>query len=418
MPSNFGTTPLSTTTLGSNQFPVSGVFVPGTAGGNLTAVQGGPASTDGGGYTSAPVAFYAADGSNVTLGSKADAKNSATDTTAISIMQVLKQLSFQAQNPASTPVTGTFWQTTQPISAASLPLPTGAATSAKQPALGTAGTASTDVLSVQGIASMTPLKVDGSGVTQPVSGSVTANIGTTNGLALDTSVNGLLLAQGSTTSGQKGPLAQGAVTSSAPSYTTAQSSPLSLTLAGALRVDGSAVTQPVSGTFWQTTQPVSLASLPSLAAGTANIGGVEIFDSAGTNKLAIDGSGRLTLVPNSSVNVAQVAGTATSVNAGNRDAGTQRFIEAGNGAGTVTQVASAASDTSLLAANTNKKGTLFFNDSTAILYLLYGTGVASTTNYSVQIPSKAYFEDPLHYTGGFHGIWSAANGFVYCTEVS
>jgi len=49
-------------------------------------------------------------------------------------------------------------------------LPTGAATAAKQPALGTAGTASADVLTVQGIASMTALKVDGSAVTQPVSG--------------------------------------------------------------------------------------------------------------------------------------------------------------------------------------------------------------------------------------------------------
>lgn len=48
-------------------------------------------------------------------------------------------------------------------------LPTGAATAAKQPALGTAGTASSDVITVQGIASMTALKVDGSAVTQPVS---------------------------------------------------------------------------------------------------------------------------------------------------------------------------------------------------------------------------------------------------------
>lgn len=48
-------------------------------------------------------------------------------------------------------------------------LPTGASTSAKQPALGTAGSASTDVITVQGIAAMTPLKTDGSGVTQPVS---------------------------------------------------------------------------------------------------------------------------------------------------------------------------------------------------------------------------------------------------------
>ncbi len=47
-------------------------------------------------------------------------------------------------------------------------LPTGAATAAKQPALGTAGSSSTDVLSVQGIASGTAL---------PISGTVTANAG-------------------------------------------------------------------------------------------------------------------------------------------------------------------------------------------------------------------------------------------------
>lgn len=69
---------------------------------------------------------------------------------------------------------------TQPISAASLPLPSGAATAAKQPALGTAGSASTDVLTVQGIASMTAIKTDGSATTQPISGTVTANAGTGN----------------------------------------------------------------------------------------------------------------------------------------------------------------------------------------------------------------------------------------------
>lgn len=42
-------------------------------------------------------------------------------------------------------------------------LPTGAATAAKQPALGTAGTASSDVITVQGITSMTPLLMSLSG---------------------------------------------------------------------------------------------------------------------------------------------------------------------------------------------------------------------------------------------------------------
>jgi hypothetical protein len=63
------------------------------------------------------------------------------------------------------------------ISAAALPLPSGAATAAKQPALGAAGTPSTDVVTVQGIASMTALKVDGSAVTQPVSGTITVQDG-------------------------------------------------------------------------------------------------------------------------------------------------------------------------------------------------------------------------------------------------
>lgn len=46
-----------------------------------------------------------------------------------------------------------------PVSAAALPLPSGASTAAKQPALGTAGTASADVITIQGIASMTKLLV-------------------------------------------------------------------------------------------------------------------------------------------------------------------------------------------------------------------------------------------------------------------
>lgn len=47
------------------------------------------------------------------------------------------------------------------------------------------------------------------------------------------------VAQASTTSGQSGMLVQGAVTTSAPSYTTAQTSPLSLDTSGNLRVSGS-----------------------------------------------------------------------------------------------------------------------------------------------------------------------------------
>lgn len=231
----------------------------------VVAVQAGTTSTDGTtGVVSAPLSSSSS-GSNASIGSTGNATPTSATLAGASDGTNLQPLLVESssnrnlrigiyQGGLEVSVTGAnalkvdASATTQPISAASLPLPTGASTSAKQPALGTAGSASSDVLTVQGIASMTALKVDGSAVTQPVSGTITANIGTTNGIALDTSVNGILQSQGSTTSGQKGPLIQGAVTSSSPSYTTAQSNPLSLTIAGALRVDGSGVTQPISGT--------------------------------------------------------------------------------------------------------------------------------------------------------------------------
>jgi hypothetical protein len=72
-------------------------------------------------------------------------------------------------NAGITTIAGAVSGTEMQVDVLTSALPTGAATAAKQPALGTAGTASSDVITVQGIASMTALKVDGSGVTQPVS---------------------------------------------------------------------------------------------------------------------------------------------------------------------------------------------------------------------------------------------------------
>lgn len=69
---------------------------------------------------------------------------------------------------------------------------------------------------------------------------VTANAVTnlnTSALALDSSVSGVLVAQGETTSGQKGPLLQGAVAASSPTYTAGQTSPLRFDTAGNLRVN-------------------------------------------------------------------------------------------------------------------------------------------------------------------------------------
>jgi hypothetical protein len=95
-------------------------------------------------------------------------------------------------------------------------------------------------------ANTTAWLVTGTGGIFPASQSGTWNItnisGTVSlptGAATESSLAKIPLAQGSTTSGQSGALIQGAVTTSAPSYTNAQTSPLSLMTTGALRIDNS-----------------------------------------------------------------------------------------------------------------------------------------------------------------------------------
>lgn len=95
----------------------------GDVGGNAATAAAAPAGTERGLITrnipsgtqpisgtvavsSAPTtAVTIADAADVTLGAKADAKSAATDTTALTAMQILKEISFMEQNPASRAVT-------------------------------------------------------------------------------------------------------------------------------------------------------------------------------------------------------------------------------------------------------------------------------------------------------------------------
>jgi hypothetical protein len=87
---------------------------------------------------------------------------------------------------------------------------------------------------------------------------------------------------------------------------------------------------------------------------------------------------------------------------------------------TLSNVNSQASDTLILAANPNRKRAYFYNDSTSILYLSFGTGAASTTSYTVQIPAQGFYELPNGpvFAGQIRGIWSGGNGAVRVTELT
>lgn len=121
---------------------------------------------------------------------------------------------------SSIAVTGTFYQATQPVSAASLPLPSGASTSANQ---------TTIIGHLDGVEGLlTTIDAD------------TGNIST----KIDTLAAAVTLSK-----------VQTEVTNT-PTVTVGNAS---------LAVTGTfwQATQPVSGTFWQATQPVSIASMPA-----------------------------------------------------------------------------------------------------------------------------------------------------------
>lgn len=91
--------------------------------------------------------------------------------------------------------------------------------------------------------------------------------------------------------------------------------------------------------------------------------------------------------------------------------------------GTITSVNDTASSTTILAANSSRKGATFYNDSTSILYLALADTTASTSAYSVQIPAGGFYELPVTeagvYTGKIVGIWSAdASGAARITELT
>jgi hypothetical protein len=83
---------------------------------------------------------------------------------------------------------------------------------------------------------------------------------------------------------------------------------------------------------------------------------------------------------------------------------------------TLSNATSSASNVTLIASNGARKGLTIFNDSTAILYVKFGT-TASTTSFTVKMTGGAYYEMPTPvYTGIVDGIWDSANGAARITE--
>lgn len=202
---------------------------------------------------------------------------------------------------------------------------------------GTAGSAGSSVVTVQGIASMTPVQVSqatasnlnatvvGAGTAGSPSGGVVSIQGVASGTAipitdgagaLNVIVDSSALpsgaatsalqptnsAQGATTSGQTGHLMMGAVTTSSPSYTTAQTNALSLDTSGNLRVN--VVTGASSGAVAQGSTTSGQTVVP---AGCATTTSAPTNTTAQTNMLNCSTDGSLRVNVTSATGVAQAA---------------------------------------------------------------------------------------------------------------
>ncbi len=194
---------------------------------------------------------------------------------------------------------------TQPVSAASLPLPTGAATAANQDGIikdGTGDTTQANVTSGR-------LNVDGSGVTQPVSGTVTVTDGAG---ALNVIVD-----SGTVAATQSGTWTSRIVGNAG----------------GVMDAVGQNATSPANELLDAcqfNTAPTTITSGNISPKQCDNTGNLKITIAAQSLAKVLVTPDSVALPANQSVNVSQMGGVATSMNTGVRDTGTQRVTIATN----------------------------------------------------------------------------------------
>lgn len=174
-----------------------------------------------------------------------------------------------------------------------------------------------------------------------------------------------------------------------------------VTAGNALVVDGSASTQPVSGTV----------AVSSVIAGTGatNLGKAE--DAAHTS----GDTGVMPLGVRNDGAATSFSGTNGDYTPIGTDAQGRVYVVQKAPTATLSNVPATATSVTVLAANTARVGAQVYNDSSAVLYLKFGT-TASTTSFTVPLTANTYYEVPAGYTGIIDGIWASATGAARVTE--
>jgi hypothetical protein len=162
-------------------------------------------------------------------------------------------------------------------------------------------------------------------------------------------------------------------------------------------------TVPVSGTFFQATQPASLASLPALAAGTNQIGSVTASIS-GTVPISIS-----SVTVGNSVTIGSLPAISGTVTA-------NTFALQGT-AVTTSNFTSTTASTVLANYNATREVLTIFNEGAGNLHIAPGA-TCTTIAYQVRLSSGDYYEVPNHQTTITHSAVFATAGTARICQLS
>ncbi len=146
-----------------------------------------------------------------------------------------------------------------------------------------------------------------------------------------------------------------------------------------------------------------------------DIGDVTINNSTGGAAVNIqDGGNSITIDGAVSMNTGTVVGTVTAT-----PTGTYTTKETRSSTSTVVGVAAATSSGTILVSNANRLAATVYNASTALMQMsLAGTASNSAGLYTAQLFANAYYEVPGNYTGIITANWAAASGSAIVTELT
>jgi hypothetical protein len=171
-------------------------------------------------------------------------------------------------------------------------------------------------------------------------------------------------------------------------------------------------TVPVSGTFFQATQPVSLSTLPALVAGTAQIGSVTVGNSVTIGNFPATQAVSLASLPALAAGTAQIGSVTASISNS-----VVTFYPLQGTAVSNTNFTSTTASTTLVSAVAGREVLTVFSEGPGNLFISSGA-TCTTISYQIRLSAGDYWECPAGQLSLAHTAVFATAGTARVTQVS